>query len=490
MDEDFSQPPQPLAPQPRAPLGAWWHQGWRTALLQRPSWDGLQLSPAIVAALVLVPFALGLGIERLYIPGPALFHWPALLSGWLGTVLSLWVCWWLAPSTSPAGESRATGGLALFAMMAAQAPFILLCVSLLYLPLMRGVWLPMSEVPRAAWWTLWALAVGWFVLAQAVLLWRCGRAAVLARGAGICLLAGMLVGQDWAQADRHWYPLPTAAAQDAAAGTGGEAAGEGEPFRLTQETLEQQAPLLQARLAALEAGRPGVVDVFAITFAPYADEDVFMRESRLVAEVMASRFGARGKTLQLVNNPRTAAEWPWATPLNLERAIRQAAQRMDRDEDILFLHLTSHGARDGRLAAEFGPLAVDSVTPQMLKRWLDDAGVRYRVISVSACYSGSWIAPLADAGTLVMTAADAEHTSYGCGRGSPLTYFGRAMYDEELRRTWSFEAAHAAARTVIAQREKEAGKKDGYSNPQIRVGERIRPQLARLEEQQQRDAGR
>ena len=88
---------------------------------------------------------------------------------------------------------------------------------------------------------------------------------------------------------------------------------------------------------------------------------------------------------------------------------------------------------------------VDSVTPQALRRWLAGAGVRWRVVSVSACYSGSWIAPLADAGSLVMTAAAADHTSYGCGKKSELTFFGRAVFDEELRRTWSFEQAHAAA---------------------------------------------
>ena len=80
-----------------------------------------------------------------------------------------------------------------------------------------------------------------------------------------------------------------------------------------------------------------------------------------------------------------------------------------------------------------------------------------------------------------MTAADAEHTSYGCGRRSELTYFGRAMFDEELRRTWSFEQAHAQARTVIERREQEAGKDDGYSNPLIHVGTAIRPVLERLE---------
>lgn len=66
--------------------------------------------------------------------------------------------------------------------------------------------------------------------------------------------------------------------------------------------------------------------------------------------------------------------------------------------------------------------------------------------------AAGWIAPLADPDTLVMTAADADHTSLGCGRRSELTFFGRAMFAEALQTTWSFEQAHAAARTVIDQR--------------------------------------
>ncbi|QPF76728.1 hypothetical protein G8A07_20550 [Roseateles sp. DAIF2] len=206
-----------------------------------------------------------------------------------------------------------------------------------------------------------------------------------------------------------------------------------------------------------------------------------MRESALVDEVMRTRFGAQGRSLQLVNNVATAEAWPWATPQNLRRAIQRVAALMNREEDLLFIHLSSHGARDGQLAAALWPLEVEAVTPQQLRQWLDEAGVRHRILSISACYSGSWIEPLADTGSLVMTAADAEHTSYGCGRGSELTFFGRALYAEQLRTTRSFESAHAEARRVIERREQEAGKSDGYSNPQIRVGERARRQLALLE---------
>ena len=144
--------------------------------------------------------------------------------------------------------------------------------------------------------------------------------------------------------------------------------------------------------------------------------------------------------------------------------------------------MSSHGASDGELSAGMRPLTVNTVTPEDLKRWLDEAGIKHRVISISACYAGNWIVPLSDADTLVMTASDADHTSYGCGSKSDLTFFGRAMYDEQLRnKTLSFETALASARPIIKQREEEAGKTDGYSNPQIAMGANIRDRLKLLE---------
>lgn len=269
-----------------------------------------------------------------------------------------------------------------------------------------------------------------------------------------------------------------------------DAGADAPALRLTPELIERQQQVAADALERLAAQRPGRIDLYALTFAPYGEAEVFRRESAMVAGVMAQRFDAAGRTLQMVNNPRTADTLTWATPENLHRAIRRVAALMDRDEDVLLIHLTSHGARDGRLEASLPPLEMAGLTPAQLRAWLDEAGIRHRVISVSACFSGSWIAPLAGEDTLVMTAADAEHTSYGCGLRSELTFFGRALFDEQLRKTRSFEQAHAAAREVIRRREREAGKSDGYSNPQIRVGAGARATLRRLAEQLDAAAGR
>lgn len=443
---------------------------------------------------MLLALTLGIviGVQRLAIGSPAQFDLSAIHSGWLATLLALGTCWVVVRSHDAGVASHSRPSVAtLFALLLAQQLWVSALLSGVYIATV--FW-----VPRQAFFdidallhTVWRVALLWLVLAAGVLLWREASRQLAVRTAVVAYAVLSASLQMTAPDALFWAadtnsaatfgatPTPDSPADDANTEAGSGPA----PLALTQEMLEAQGRTLPAALDALAPGRPGVVELYAITFAPYADEDVFSREATLVSELMRSRFDAAQRVVQLQNHARSAAELPWATPLNLQRTIQRMAALMNRDEDILFIHLTSHGARDGQLAAEFLPLVLDAVVPQQLARWLDDAGVRFRVVSISACYSGSWVAPLAGPGTLVMTAADADHTSYGCGSKSELTFFGRAMYDEQLRtNTHSFEAAHAAVRPVIEQREKEAGKDDGYSNPQIAVGEAIRGPLRSLEQ--------
>lgn len=445
-------------------MARWLAEGARSAFFLTPRWGGLAPTAALLAALVISGVLVNVALERAYHLGPAVFDWRAVASGWVPTLVTAWVCYLMRTPERSAAH--------LFGMVLAQSLFISVSVGILYAVLIRANLYNERVLGTTGMWALWLGPAAWSILAQVTLLSREGNP-----HSGRLLLAALsLVTASAlhyaAQAPGYWTPGDD------------ETQAQRRQLSLTQELMEAQPQLLARRLQEIRRQRPGVVDVYAITFAPYSDEDVFKRESAMVADVMARRFGADGKSLQLVNHVQTIQEWPWATPRNLQRAIQRMAEVMDRNEDILFLHLTSHGAKDGQLAAEFWPMTVAPVRPIDLKAWLDQAGIRYRVISISACYSGSWIGTLAGDSTLVMTAADAEHTSYGCGRGSELTFFGRAMYDEQLRNdTLSFEAAHAAARDIIKKREQEAGKDDGYSNPQLSMGPAIKPRLARLEEE-------
>ena len=248
---------------------------------------------------------------------------------------------------------------------------------------------------------------------------------------------------------------------------------------VSEMVLDLQPRLLASALDALAPQRPGRVDSYFVAFAPYAEEDVFLRESRVIRELMDTRFDTAGRSLLLANNDRSLRELPLATGSNLRRALAAIGQRIDRDEDLVILYLSSHGTASHELLTRYPPLRLGNVRPEMLRAWLDAAGIRFRVLVISACYSGGFVGPLRGTDTLVMTASDAEHTSFGCGSESDFTYFGKAVFDEQLRLTHSFENAFHAALPILRQREAAAGER--FSNPQIEVGAGIRAPLARLE---------
>ena len=460
---------------PGVKLGDWLRQGARVAVFMPPQWAAVRTSPALIAALVIAGVLVVVAVQRMLITGPATFEWQAIAGDWLGTLLIAWACLLLRPErtdTTDIDDAGATPSAAMFfTMILAQSLVLLLVSGSLLVTLVRSGKYTVTAIGLVGLWIVYLVPMVWTALAQLAMIYRAGSGSrpTLPVVAVVLLVAAAIPLA--VPPSEFWHAAETT-----------QAGPVHKEFQLTQQAMESQPALLARRLNDLQAQRPGVVDLYALTFAPYASEDVFRRESDMVAGVMAQRFDAKGRTLQLVNHADTTAQWPWATPLNFKRAIQRFASVMDRDEDILFIHLTSHGARDGELAAQFLPMTLDTLKPGDLKHWLDQSGIKYRVISISACFSGSWIATLANENTLVMTASDAEHTSYGCGRKSALTFFGRAMYDEQLRsQTWSFEEAHAAARRIIKQREVEAGKSDGYSNPQIAVGTAIRQQLTLLQ---------
>jgi hypothetical protein len=251
------------------------------------------------------------------------------------------------------------------------------------------------------------------------------------------------------------------------------------PSPVAEEVLVKQPELFYDALSSLEEERPGTTDLYFVGFAPYASEDVFRKDMEVARDLFDSRFDTNGRSVVLINNPRTVLEEPLATVSNLRASLSVIGDLIDRDQDVVMVYLTSHGSRDHRLAVEFPPLQLDSLAPDALKQMLDDAGIKWRIIVVSACYSGGFIDTLKDDHTLVMTASATDRTSFGCGSQSDATYFGDALFGHALRFEDSFVKAFQNARERIAAREKSEHRR--ASEPQLYVGSEMAAKLPKLE---------
>src|SRR5690606_36942963 len=267
---------------------------------------------------------------------------------------------------------------------------------------------PAYRLLRAAWVAAWLL-FGWRLLAgfsPATPPWR--------RAFALLPLSVFSIGGLWLYAWPEYWPPDYELLSER--GGNGEGSGTPQGPALDHEAVIYAQPALLGRaIAALPPQRPGVPDLYAIGFAGDGSEAVFANEVRYFGRLVESRYGNGGRTLLLVNDPDSATDTPIASLTALRAALAGVAERMDPDEDVLLLFLTTHGSSEHELLVQLGELPLDQVTPAALAAALDESGIRWRIVVVSACYSGGYIEALADPYTLVLTAARPDRTSFGCG---------------------------------------------------------------------------
>jgi hypothetical protein len=240
-----------------------------------------------------------------------------------------------------------------------------------------------------------------------------------------------------------------------------DAQGQTIPDALAEGLLEQ-GRLLDEAIAQLPASTPAI-ELYAMTVAGDGKQSVFMREADYVGNLLQTRFAAHGR-LTLVNHRDHLASRPMATSASLGRSFQALAERSGA-EDLIFIYLTSHGSAQHELHIDQPRLQLADLPASELASLLTPLKDRYKVLVISACYSGGFIPALQDEKTLVITAARADRVSFGCSEENDFTYFGRALFAEALQQTDDLQRAFELAKASVAEREKT----DGFepSEPQI-----------------------
>lgn len=236
-----------------------------------------------------------------------------------------------------------------------------------------------------------------------------------------------------------------------------------------QPTMVRQA---MAKLSPRIAGKP---NLYLVAFAGDGGEDVFRNEAEYAAELFTKRFGHTAHALVLENNPSTLQTHPLADWSNLDDALSQLANIMRPEQDILVLYVTSHGDEDHNLLVDMDPLPLDQIGAPDLAAILKKHFFKWKVLVVNACYSGGFVPDLRGPGTLVLTAARTDRSSFGCGSASNITYFGKAWLVDALNKTDNFIDAFHLAKRDIGQWEQQDHLTP--SDPQMDIGSGITQQL-------------
>ncbi|HEX8573476.1 MAG TPA: C13 family peptidase [Allosphingosinicella sp.] len=235
---------------------------------------------------------------------------------------------------------------------------------------------------------------------------------------------------------------------------------------------------LAAALAGLQPQRKGVVDAYVIV-AGLDSDPVFGREAREAGKVLSRRFDSAGRTLVLAGGDgRGGAELPRGSLHALSLALARVAELADRDEDVLVLYSTGHGAPYG-LTYHYGDEGYGVLTPARLAGLLGELGLKNRLLILSACYSGLFVPALYGDSTALFTAASANRTSFGCAADNDWTFFGDAMINRALRKPQPLAAASTEALRLVG--EWESARKLAPSYPQVSIGGGVDSWLKPLE---------
>lgn len=271
-----------------------------------------------------------------------------------------------------------------------------------------------------------------------------------------------------------------------------------------ERALYAQPGQLKRAFDELKPSSGSGINLYLLAVAGDGSQEVFRREVDFIRKQFESRFATQGHSVVLVNSRTTVGSHPLATVTSIREAVSAIAAKMNKDRDILFLYVTSHGSREGTISLGLDGMRLPDLSRGELAKVLKDSGIRWKVVVLSACYAGSFMAPLKDPGTLFIAAARADRQSFGCADENDFTYFGRAFFKESLPSADSFEDAFSKATRLIREwEERDAGgaaaaqgtrkgtkeaAADRYSHPQIDAPEPIRQHLKLWRDQLSRKA--
>jgi hypothetical protein len=347
---------------------------------------------------------------------------------------------------------------------------LLLSLGLVPLPLLLAVFaVPLLSLVWQCVVAVSVLIYSFFYLARGLRAFT-GESQVRAAFAGIAFLMAFI----WLTDTLDVIPDVWAAPEVAEAADGGDTPADAE------SVLFEQSRRIDQALAAIRPDASPSPKAFFLGFAGVGEQKVFAQEIGLASRVLSERYGMESRALSLINDERDLERAPLASVSGLKYALRGLAGRMNLDRDVLFLVISSHGARDPAIAVSNSDLPLNDMTDEDLADALSASGIKWRVIIISACYAGGFIDALKDPRTIVITAAAADRTSFGCSNDRDLTYFGEAFFRDALPEAHSLRDAFDRAKSAIALRERR--ERVDASKPQAYFGAEMEAKLTSMKD--------
>ena len=116
--------------------------------------------------------------------------------------------------------------------------------------------------------------------------------------------------------------------------------------------LERHQMLLNSHLLALKGSEKESPNVYFLGVAGDGKQSVFRREIEKVAATVNARYNTQGRSISLINHHDSAGIYPMATRRSVAASINAIGQKMNAEEDVLFLYLSSYSSKNFHLSLQ------------------------------------------------------------------------------------------------------------------------------------------
>jgi len=231
---------------------------------------------------------------------------------------------------------------------------------------------------------------------------------------------------------------------------------------MTTPPASQNTTQASTSVAAVAAPK-----TYLFSWGMFADP-VFDRDVTTFNRAFSAQYGAPAQSWQYGANARQLTR---PNIENIAAALTTMAGQARDEEDLVVVMLTSHGSPDS-IALQFdqgGP--VIGVSADQLASLLAPLNNDQQILILQACFSGSLIDELQSPNRIIMTAAAADRSSFGCNPDSDNTWFIKSL-NRAMAQGGSWQQVFARTRAFAAQDEITVGVP--ASNPQRFVGANMR----------------
>lgn len=218
---------------------------------------------------------------------------------------------------------------------------------------------------------------------------------------------------------------------------------------------------------------PGKRSVIYIGSAQHSQSLVFQRDI-LLAQRKFLEINPNVQSILLSNQLESnQLNYPFATQSTLDTVFKKVGDWSQKYPINLIILISTHGNVD-ILSINIANTYWPAIRSSHIKKWLEGLHDVPSAMLLSACFSGSFIQPLADENRIILTAAAYNRNSFGCAYHDENTYFIGNLFSTDWNSKNTWEENYRQMNEKIQQTEKKLGLPN--SSPQIYLANSLKNQ--------------